>query len=475
MEMRSLKEKLMSTRSRVAFGVGIIILVLAAFLGLRSALKSRSGQNEYAASVDENHTFENLTQKVEGSVVKILADQPAANLDLLGDLFSDDGSQAKTKEKNLGSGFIVSSGGYILTNSHIVESASRIRVKLNDNRILDAVVVGSDPKSDLAVLKIGANNLPALRFAPVNSIKVGEWVAAFGSPFGLDRTVTAGIISAKGRATDTGITLIQTDAAINPGNSGGPLVDLRGEVVGINTNVSGNDRKFSGIGFAIPSDAAQRAYNDLTKSGETKRGWIGARIQEITPETAKSSGLQKNEGAVITELAPEGPAVKAGLQPGDIIVEYNHRPIRTSREFTATVMDTRIGTSMPMKIVRDGKEFVFDVLVGERPSSIAERFYSPAGSNRGRLGITVENVTPEIQSYFHLSSREGVIVVEVAQGSSAEEGGVQPGDVIRKINRLPVYKANDLISALQNLSDESTVLLGIERRGSRLYLALQLE
>ncbi len=472
----------MSTKSRVAIGMGIPILVFATALGLHLAFKIRSSGNRLEPafiSGSQNHDFENLAKQVEVSVVKILAEQPAGNFGLwtdpLGDLFSDRPSHAKTKEENLGSGFIVSSSGFILTNSHIVESASRIKVKLNDNRILDAVVVGTDPKSDLAVLKIGAGNLPALRFATSSSIKVGEWVAAFGSPFGLDKTITAGIISAKGRATDMGLALIQTDAAINPGNSGGPLVDLRGEVVGINTNVSGLEGDFGGIGFAIPADAAQRTYHELTKSGESKRGWVGVRIQDVTPEIAKNSKLPENRGAVISELAPEGPATKAGLRTGDIIIEYNHRPVRTSREFTAAVMDTRIGSSMPMKIVRDGKEFVCNVLVGERPSSIAERFYSPGTGDRGKLGITVENVTPEIQAYLHLPSHDGVIVVEVAQGSSAEGGGVQPGDVIYQINRLPVVRANDLIAALQNLSDDRTVLLGIERQGSRLYLALQLE
>jgi serine protease Do len=473
----------MNIKRRVAIGAGILILVFTMVLGLHSALVLyRSTHNSFepaaATSGSQYRTFENLTERVEGSVVNVLTEQTAASsarFDPFWEFFADNRSHMETKEKNLGSGFIVSSSGYILTNSHIVENASRIRVKLNDSRILDAVVVGSDPKSDLAVLKIGADNLPVLRFAPSNSIKVGEWVAAFGNPFGLDRTVTAGIISAKGRSTDTGLALIQTDAAINPGNSGGPLVNLRGEVVGINTNVNGPGRNLGGFGFAIPSDAAQRIYSELKKSGGTKRGWIGVRIQEITPGMARNSRPPEGKGALITELAPDGPAVKAGLQPGDIIIQYNHKYVRTPREFTAAVMDTRIGTSIPLRVVRDGREFVFNVLVGERPSSIAERFYSPGASDRGSLGITVENVTPEIQKYFHLSSREGVIVVEVAQGSSAEDGGVEPGDVIHQINRLPVHGANDLITALHDMGDESTVLLGIERHGSRLYLALQLE
>jgi serine protease Do len=473
----------MSIKSGISIGIGILVLAIAVALGFRSQF-SRSGSYENSfetagpTSRTPHRTFENLAKQVERSVVDIVTEQATTNSPLWPDPFWGhfrNRSYAELKQKNLGSGFIVSSSGYILTNSHIVESASRIKVKLNDNRILDAVVVGSDPKSDLAVLKIGADNLPALRFAPSNSVKVGEWVAAFGSPFGLDKTVTAGIISAKGRATDTGLALIQTDAAINSGNSGGPLVALNGEVVGVNTDVRGPDRDFDGIGFAIPSDAAQRIYNELMKSGGTKRGWLGVRIQEVAPEIANNLRLPENVGALITELAPDGPALKAGLQPGDIIVEYNHQLVRTPHEFNAAVMDTRIGKPIPMKIIRDGKEFVYNVLVGERPSSIAERFHSPDASNRGRLGITVENVTPEIQLYFHLTSREGVIVVEVAQRSSAEGGGVQPGDVIHQINRLPVHGANDLIAALHNLSDGSTVLLGIERQGSRLYLSLQLE
>jgi serine protease Do len=469
----------MNIKSRAAIGSGILILVIAAVLGLHSALVRNRSNNFESTYGSQYSTFENLTERVEGSVVSVLTEQSAAAsfapLDPFREFFAGNRSHREAKEKNLGSGFIVSSGGYILTNSHIVENASRIRVKLNDNRILDAVLVGSDPKSDLAVLKIGADNLPALRFAPSTGVKVGEWVAAFGNPFGLDRTITAGIISAKGRTTATGLVLIQTDAAINPGNSGGPLVDLRGEVVGINTNVNGSERNLGGIGFAIPSDTAQKIYSELKKSDGTKRGWIGARIQEITPEAARNSRLPEGEGALITELAPDGPALKAGLQPGDIIIECNHKQVRTSREFTAAVMDTRIGTSLPIRIVRDGREFIFSVLVGERPSSIGERFYSPAATDKSKLGITVENVTPEIQSYFHLSSRDGVIVVEVTQGSSAEDGGIQPGDIIHQVNRLPVHGAKDLIAALHSMGDESTVLLDIERRGARIYLALQLE
>jgi serine protease Do len=476
----------MSVKSGIAIGAGALLLIVACVLGFNAAfVKSRSVPDSLktAAPSSEttwNQTFESLAKQVEGAIVNIHTEQTIKNSAPLHYPFREflvnARPYARTKEISLGSGFMVNSNGYILTNSRVVENASRIRVKLNDNRIMEGVVVGTDPKTDLAVLKIGATGLPALSFAASNSVNVGEWVAAFGSSFGLDKSITAGIISAKRRTAGSEIPLLQTDAAINSENNGGPLVNLHGEVVGVNIAASLSNRRYNGIGFAIPSETVQKVYRDLTKGGEKKRGWIGALIQEVSPEIAGIYKLPEGGGAIIIELAPDGPAAKAGLQPGDIVIEYNKQPVRAFRDLSAAVMETRIGSTIWMRIVRRDKELVYSVLVGERPASIAERFNSPNTRNRGKLGITVENVTPEIRSLLHLSSVDGVIVIEVASGSPAEDGGVQPGDVIHQINHLPVRRTNDLISALGNLDDdENTVLLNLERQGARFFMTLRLD
>ena len=283
--------------------------------------------------------------------------------------------QQQYRRPSLGSGFIVDPQGYILTNNHVVGKADRISVKLDDGRVLDAKVVGTDPQTDLAVIKVQAPNLPYLRLADSSKVSVGDWVLAFGSPFGLEKTMTAGIISAKGRVIGAGPydDFLQTDAAINPGNSGGPLVNLQGEVVGINTMIVSGDGGSQGVGFAIPSSMARGVYRQLADSGKVTRGWIGVSLQEITPEVARSMGLSDTKGALVAEVTPQSPAARSGLRSGDVITALNSRAVRNPHELIVSVADSKPETNLRLDILRNGRNMALDVRLGERPVQFAER------------------------------------------------------------------------------------------------------
>jgi serine protease Do len=475
----------MNFRKGLAIALGIVLLAVIVALGVNPAW--RRSENRGTDFHSNRHSddrlsasFEQLADQVERAVVNInteQASQPSSTPrrnpfeDLFGNWFDPD-EAART---NLGSGFIVNPDGYILTTSHVVDKAAKISVKLSDGRIMDAVLVGTDPRTDLAVLKIRGSHWPVLRLARNDDVAVGDWVAAFGSPFGLEQTMTAGIISAKGRVADTNSPdqFLQTDASINPGNSGGPLVNLRGEVVGVNTTAVAR-QGFNGIGFAIPASTAERVYGQLVKSGKVTRGWIGIRIQEVTPEIAKGFNMEGRRGALVADVAGESPAAKAGLRTGDIILDYNSEAIEESRELSEKIASARVGTAARLTVLRNGKYISIEVTVGERPSALAERFRSPEAGAHGTLGIMVENVTPEIQGVMGLSSDNGALVIEVTPGSSADNGGVQPGDVIHAINHVHVRTVTDLLNVMRSLGQGSTVLLAIERQGNMLYLAFDL-
>lgn len=481
----------MSFRNGLLIGLGMLLAVVGAVLGLRVRFDRNAvavaDTRDLAASTalrdPFSHDFSQLADRVGKSIVNISSERddtrpfrnPLSDFFERHNPFELDDNAREAKRISLGSGFIVSSYGYILTNSHVVENASRISVRLNDKRIAAAVVVGTDPKTDLAVLKIGNRNLPPLSLAQTDDVAVGDWVAAFGGSFGLEQTMTAGIISAKGRAIGSNsFNLLQTDAAINSENSGGPLVNMRGEVVGVNTTISDRGRGFKGIGFAIHAATARQVYEQLVRSGKVTRGWIGIRIQDVTPEIARSFELNRPGGALIADVSPNGPAAGAGIRSGDIILEFNHQQIQTTHDLLSAVADTKVGSSAPVNLLRVRKELSLNVTVGERPSAVAELFRSPEGNEPVKLGITVENVTPEVQAEMHLASNQGVLVIEVTPGSPADSGGVLPGDVIHSMNHAPVNRAADLLAAIGNLREDSTVLLMLERHGQLMYLAFQL-
>jgi serine protease Do len=472
-------------------GSAMILAIAAVVFGYRALSVKSIGKspdvNLAASSAPQNPfipDFETLAVQVKQSLVNINTERmdfskkrnPFDYFYYGNDAFKDPFSGSGSRWVSLGSGFIVNSDGYILTNSHVIENASKINVKMVDRKILKASVVGTDPKTDLAVLKIHGTNLPVLRLAVSDTIAVGDWVAAFGRPFSLDETLSAGIVSAKGRVIGSELydKLLQTDAAINPENSGGPLVNMRGEVVGINTAIVSQSFGFRGIGFAVPADAAQRVYAKLVQSGKTTRGWMGVLLQDVTPELAKGFSLNRPGGTLAAEVAPDGPAAKAGVQSGDIILEYNGKPILNRHDLSSAVAESKAGVSVPIKILRNGRQLTIHMTVGERPSDIAQHFTSPRMREPGRLGVTVENITPGTQAALHLSSTNGVLVIDVIPGSAADNGGVQSGDIIYAINHTPVRAAADLLEVMRNLNEDSTVLLRLERQGKIFYSAFRL-
>ncbi len=483
-----------------ALGLAMLFLVLGGALGFRAVYDMGASSvtrtaTTTAAAVERANSpaelsrgFETVAKEVEPAVVNINTTQIIHNAVSPNDPFSQFfGGQdpfsffyrqmpRDQKQRSLGSGFLVNSDGYILTNNHVVEHASSIQVKLSDDRVLDAKVVGADPESDLAVVKIKGTGYPTLKLGNSDQMQIGDWVLAFGSPFGLQKTMTAGIISAKGRVIGAGNydNFLQTDAAINPGNSGGPLVDLNGEVIGINTMIESENGGFQGIGFAIPSSMAGKIYDQIVKNGKVTRGWLGVYVQSMTPELAKSYSLQPDQGVVISEFLDNSPALKAGLQVGDIIQEYNGKAIHNANELSLAVAETPVGSSATTKVLRDGKQMTFDIKIGERPADVADNFQASKSAEHGKLGITVENITQDVMRQMNLSSMKGALVTEVRPGSPADDGGVQPGDVIREINRTPVNTAADVVAATQNLKSGDTVRLRIVRQGSSMFLAFDI-
>jgi serine protease Do len=363
----------------------------------------------------------------------------------------------------------MSSDGYILTNNHVVEDADQIKVKLANGKEYSGKVMGRDPKTDLALVKIdGATDLHPLKMGDSDSLKVGNWVVAVGSPFGLEQTVTAGIVSAKGRVIGSGPydDFIQTDASINPGNSGGPLINLKGEVVGINTAIIANGR---GIGFAIPINMAKQIAPELRDRGHVTRGWLGVSIQEVTPELAKSFDLKERKGALVAQVFPGSPAEKAGLKQGDIILEFDGKEVADSKELPRIVASTPSGKTVTVKLSRNGKMVDEHVKVGEMEEKVE---ISKAPSSHKSLGITVQNLTPEIAKGLSLQKEAGVVITRVEPGSPAANAGIQTGDVIKEVNRKPVKDVEDFVQNVDKAKDQENILLLVQRGQNSLFAAV---
>ena len=389
-----------------------------------------------------------------------------------GDQFGP-GQKRKFKSSALGSGVIVSEHGYILTNNHVVKDAEEIKIILYDKREFKGKVVGVDSRTDLAVVKIDAKDLPTLTFGDSAKLKVGDVVLAVGNPFGLNQTITMGIVSAVGRS-NIGLSdfedFIQTDAAINPGNSGGALVNGSGELVGINTAIFSTSGGYMGIGFAIPSDMAKTVMDSIIKHGRVIRGWLGVSIQNLTPELAKSLGIKDTEGALIAGVENDSPADKAGLKRGDLVVEMNGKKIKDVTTLRNTVASTAPGTKVDFKVNRNGKEMTITVTLAEYKE---KKIIKKTEFNNVLKGVTVQQITPSLRDKLNLPEGMAGVVVTAVSPDSPAQGGLQPNDVIEEVNRKAVRTAQEYEDIVSKIGESDTVLVLIYRGVGSVYITIQ--
>jgi len=382
------------------------------------------------------------------------------------------------REHGLGSGVIVSSDGYLLTNNHVVEGATSVQVSLSNNHQYTAKIIGTDPSSDLAVLKIEAENLPILQLGDSSKLAIGDLVFAIGNPFGVGQTVTMGIVSATGRG-GLGIEdyedFIQTDAAINPGNSGGALIDIQGHLIGINTAIVARSGGNNGIGFAIPSDMAQYVADQIRNHGQVVRGYLGAYIQNVTPEIAQALNLKTSEGALISDIAAEGPAAGSGLQRGDVVVAVNGEHVSDSRRFRLKIAQLAPATTVHLTVERNRQEIDVPVELGKLQNPDQAQTGSTSPEEQSLRGLQLQELTPAIKQSLGLEAQtQGVVIAAVASGSPAEEANLQRGDVIQEVNRQPVTSVDAFAQAVRRLSGQNWLLL-VNRGGNTLFVVIAAE
>lgn len=404
--------------------------------------------------------------------------------------FGFEGQPMEREAQSLGSGFIVSPEGYIVTNNHVIDGASEIHVVLSDDTRLDAEVVGHDPKTDVALLKVKTDKpLPYVGFGDSDKARVGDWVIAVGNPFGLGGSVTAGIISARARNINAGPfdDFIQTDASINRGNSGGPLFNLKGEVIGINTAIFSPSGGSIGIGFAVPSSLAKPVIDQLKEHGRTFRGWLGVKIQEVTDEVAESLGMKKTYGALVAEVNEGGPAEKAGVKPGDIILEFDGREVKEMRFLPRMVADTKIGKAVQVKVLRDGKERTLSVTLGELQEEKAtvtaaeedeQKVEKPGMATYTLHGMSLAGIDDALRQRFgHKADVKGVVVVELARGSEAAKQGMRFGDVIQKVNDIDTPTLDGFKKAMEQVrkAGRKHALLRVFRENTTVFVTIPAE
>lgn len=493
------------TRGRAAFAAGT--LALAGVIAGLNAAAPASTKAPVDVTLDsqpvnrgqlERASFSDVVKRVSPSVVKITTETkakrvarsnrqeiPGMDNPMLRQFFGDRLPEMRQEpQSGLGSGVVISSDGYIVTNNHVVQGADILTVSFNDGREMKAKVVGRDPQSDIAVIKVDAKDLPAIVLADSSKIEVGDRVLAIGNPFGIGETVTSGIVSAKGRRV--GILaevqgyedFIQTDAAINPGNSGGALVDVDGRLVGINTAILSRSGGFQGVGLAVPSNMMHQVADSLVKNGKVVRGYLGVNIQSITPSLAESFNLKNNRGALVAEVLPDSPAAKAGLKEGDVITAVNGQLIDNANNLTNTVTGVSPGTKLKLDVLRDGSTKQLSAVTAERPNDRRNRnnpeaFSNNESSDEGVLnGVAVGDLDGETRRTMNIPARlKGAVVTEVAADSAAAKAGLRAGDVILEINRQSVSSAEDAVDFSAKAESKKT-LLKVWSRGNAIYVVV---
>ena len=473
--------KMFKTSSYIA-GVVLLIGQLAVFSAEARSLPDFTGLVEdYGKAVVNISTTQKIKHKQAPRMPKKRAPQdPDAPLgDLFRHFFGEKGEEIERFDsQSLGSGFIISKDGFVLTNFHVIKGAEEIVVRLSDRRQLTAEIVGSDERSDLALLKLDAKDLPVVKIGNSDKLKVGAWVLAIGSPFGFDHSVTAGIVSAKGRSLprENYVPFIQTDVAINPGNSGGPLFNLDGEVVGINSQIYSRTGGFMGLSFAIPIDMAMDVIEQLKSSGHVSRGWLGVLIQDVTRELAESFGMETPKGALVAKVLPDSPAEKAGLQVGDVIVKFNGKDVTTSSSLPPIVGITKVNKAVDTNVIRNGKSIIIKVTIGELPTDDDLRVSSATGSKatiNNRLGVAVSDLDKEQRENFGLK-KNGIMIEGVKEGPAAR-AGVRKGDVILMINNEQISNVTHFKKLVKGLQTGKSVPILIQRRGGPVFLALKIK
>jgi serine protease Do len=457
--------------------------------GSKASLDLRVDSAPLNRDIKLGNSFAPIVKSVTPSVVKVFvtttSQRQLSGADIeqfrrfFGPMFPDlDQQQQSPNQHALGSGVVVSPNGYILTNNHVIENAKDIQVALNDGRSFNAKLVGTDPQTDVALLKINANNLPALTLADSDAVEIGDVVLAVGNPFGIGQTVTEGIVSAKDRTNVSGgdqdEDFIQTDAAINPGNSGGALVDTQGRLVGINTSILSRTGGNQGIGFAVPSNLCRWVMDSLVKNGKVTRGFLGVVIQNLTPDLAQAFKVNRSAGALISEVTPNGPADAAGLKNGDVVLQYDNKPIESASQLKLRVAETTPGVNVPVQIDRSGETKSINVVVKERSTTSVAANQTPKPAEDGSLnGVTVQDLTRELRAELKVPGTvQGAVIEEVDPASPSYEAGLRVGDVITEINHRPIKTAQEAVEATSAKPNGAT-LVKVYRNGGSQYLAVR--